>query len=60
MDSLDDLYEISALEKKWQSWATGKGHEPGTLRSYLESLATFMQFIICEKTMPNCKYKFLV
>ena len=57
MDSFDALYKISALEKKWVSWATGKGHEPGTLRSYLGSLATFMQFIIREKTMPNCKYQ---
>ena len=60
--SLDNLFSIELLHDKWLSWANeagrgknGTGHKPGTLRSYLGSLGSFIKFIITESTIPYIK-----
>ena len=62
MNSFDNLFNVELLRDKWLTWAhapgrgklSGRGHLPGTLRSYLGSLCKFVQFLIREKTAPWC------
>ena len=62
MDSFDNLLDVTLLQEKWLNWATapgrgkvtGKGHLPGTLRSYLGSLCKFVEFLMRERTVPWC------
>ena len=59
MSSFDNLFNVELLRDKWLTWEhapgrgklSGRGHLPGTLRSYLGSLCKFVQFLIREK---NC------
>ena len=59
MNSFDNLFNVELLRDKWLTWEhapgrgklSGRGHLPGTLRSYLGSLCKFVQFLIREK---NC------
>ena len=59
--SLDNLFSIELWHDKWLSWAkearrrkNGTSNKPGTLRSYLVALESFIKFIT-ERTIPYFK-----
>nr|XP_047127768.1 uncharacterized protein LOC105849500 [Hydra vulgaris] len=62
LSSFDSLFDIHTLRNSWLPWAlapgkgkSGKGHLPGTLRSYLGSLSKFVEFLIRQKTVSWAK-----
>ncbi|XP_065640252.1 uncharacterized protein LOC124809247 isoform X7 [Hydra vulgaris] len=66
LTSLDPLFNLQTLREKWLPWAlapgkgkNGKGHLPGTLRSYLGSLSKFIEFLIRQKTVSWAKKMFV-